>query len=260
MNAWIKSARMLCAVMPVHIVALGAQAQPDGLGGKSAFQSVLPDRPTNIVLSNVDINRIVCVSGDIEGHRFSEEKGLVIDTSGQDAFVKFQIEVEGDEHRHVVVRSEIYIQCAGVTYTLLAKPVDIEAQTVYLVAGATRHKEQNIALFAPLSEEDRAVKLSVDILRDEIPATFSVHAFEDPYQRHILPKLDIRLRREVSVLGTDYWAREYLLRARARVNLAEHRFLTPFFGPAIYAVTLAGLSLEGGEVGRVVIIYRGDRP
>jgi len=220
-------------------------------------QSVLPDVPTAIILSNRDTNRIVCVSGDIEGYRFSEEKGAVVDSSGSEAFIKFLIEKFGEEQKYVQVRSEFYFQCGGVTYTLLAAPQDVPAMAVYLVPGTGQNQSANRVLFSPLSEEERAVTITLGMLKDDIPASFSVRDTNDRYNQHVLPRLDVRLHREVSAVGTAYSAREYRLRARSSIELLERAFLHPFFGAAIYAVTFERTSLEAGEVGRVIIVYRG---
>ncbi len=224
----------------------------------SPHQSVLPDVPTNIVLSNRDANRIVCVDGKIDGYRFSEEKGALVDASGNEAFIKFQIEQLGDVSNYVQVRSEFYFQCGRTTYTLLANPRNTPAKIVYLIPGSGADAKANIALFSPLSDEERAVTLSLALLKDDIPASFASQTVSDPYDAHVLAGLDVRLHKRIEVTGTAYRAHEYRLRARKSVALKETDFLKPFFGSAIYAVTFDRASLNAGDVGRVVLIYRGD--
>jgi conjugal transfer pilus assembly protein TraK len=199
------------------------------------------------------------VSGQINGYRFSEEKGAIVDGTGGEAFIKFQIEQLGEEQNYVTVRSEFYFQCGGVTYTLISAPSNIVAQTVYLVPGAGAEAKVNRLRFQALSEEERAVSVSLNLLKDEVPTSFSVRSLNEPYARHVLNRMDVRLVREVDVTGTIYQAREYLLRARSDVTLEERDFLKPFFGASIYAVTFDRLTLKAGEVGRVVLVYRGDQ-
>lgn len=221
-------------------------------------QAVTPEVPTQVVLSNRDTNRIVCAGGKIDGFRFSEEKGALVDASGSEAYIKFQIEQLGDSQKHVTVRSEFYFQCGGVTYTLLAMPRDMPAQTIHLTPGTTKAHTINQRRFGPLSDEERAVEITKLVLTDNIPSTFPVRFSDEPYVRTLLPKLDVRLAREVRVPGTGFKVREFRLRARTEAELAETLFLRPEFGSSIYAVTLERLSLKAGETGRAVLIYKGD--
>ncbi|WP_262695988.1 type-F conjugative transfer system secretin TraK [Kordiimonas aquimaris] len=232
--------------------------QADAPQTSAPHQTVLPGNPTAVVLSNRDTNRIVCVAGQIGGYRFSEEKGAIVDGSGNEAFIKFQIERFGEDQKYVNIRSEFYFQCAGVTYTLLSAPGDIAAQTVYLVPGSGQDEKANRMTFKALSEEERAVTMTLSILKDDIPVSFTTKPSAEPYNQHVLKRVDVRLVKEVAAVGTGYSAREYLLRARSDVALAERDFLKPFFGASIYAVTLDRLNLKAGEVGRVVFVYRGE--
>ena len=238
----------------INLLAVAGHAQEL----QDPHQSILPDVPTAIILSNRDTNRVVCVDGQIDGYRFSEEKGALVDSSGNEAFIKFQIQELGDTRTYVQVRSEFYFQCGGVTYTLLSVPTDTPAQTIYLVPGSGADAKTNVALFSPLSDEERAVTLSLAILKDDVPASFTGMPVSDPYDSHVLGGLDVRLHQQIDVTGTPYRAHEYRLRARKTVTLKETDFLKPFFGSAIYAVTFDRTNLKAGEVGRVIIVYRGD--
>ncbi len=234
------------------LIALTANAQDT-----APHQSVLPDAPAEIILSNRDTNRVVCMSGKINGYRFSEEKGAIVDAAGNEAFIKFRIEQLGDQQNYVRVRSEFYFRCGDVTYTLLAKPQNTAAKTVFLVPGSGVHRESNIEAYAPLAMEERAVAVSLKVLKDDIPSNFTVKAFNSPYDPHLVPKLDVRLAREVEISGTGLVVRDYRLRARTHISLNEKDFLRPELGSSIYAVTLDRLTLKGGEVGRLVIVSLG---
>lgn len=221
-----------------------------------AHHTVLPDTAAELVLSNRDVNRIVCLGGKIGGYHYSEEKGALVSNAGSEAFIKFQYEEFGGEVSYVTARNEFYIFCGGVTYTLLVSPQDVVAQTVFLVPGSGDKAAANVALFSPLPEEERAVAISLGMLRDDIPQTFSVRDQFDPYAPLQDPKVDVRVRRTVTVEGTPYSAREFLLRARADVALREAMFMHTRFGASIFAITLERQRLKAGEVGRLVIVYR----
>jgi len=128
--------------------------------------TVLPDTATEIVLSNRDVNRIVCPGGTIEGYQYSEEKGAIVSNAGSQAFIKFQFEEAGGEASYVTTRNEFYIFCEGTTYTLIADPRNVVAQTVFLVAGSGGKAATNAALFEGLPEEERAVSITLGMVRD----------------------------------------------------------------------------------------------
>lgn len=256
----LQAKQWLAASMIAGLATIAGPASAQTASKSEApHQSVTPDTPTAVILSNRDTNRIVCVDGQIDGYRYSEEKGAIVDGSGGEAFIKFQIEQMGAEQKYVSVRSEFYFHCGGVTYTLLSAPANIEAQTIYLVSGSALQAKANQLRFKALPEEERAVTISLALLKGEAPVSYAVKSLHVPYDQHILERMDVRPVKEVSVVGTRYSAREYLLRARRDVALNERDFLKPFFGASIYAVTFDRLTLKAGEVGRVVLVYRGEQ-
>ncbi len=245
------------APLAVCLTTPFAQAAEPSQGSTSAnAHTILPDTAATILLSNRDVNRIVCLGGKIEGYQYSEEKGAIVSNAGAQAFIKFQFEEIGDQVNHVTVRNEFYFICGGITYTLLAEPRDIIAQTVFLAPGSGVNAGANAAMFNALPEEDRAVSISLSMLKDELPESFSVREFADPYVHLQNPKVDVRVRREVLIEGTPYSAKEFLLRARTRVELNEAMFAHTRFGASIFAITLDRLALEAGEIGRLLIVYR----
>lgn len=218
--------------------------------------TVLPDTAAMILMSNRDVNRVVCLRGQIDGYQYSQEKGAIVSNAGAQAFVKFQFEEIGDQVNHVTVRNEFYFICGGITYTLLVEPQDIVAQTIFLAPGSGADAATNAVIFNALPEEERAVSISLSMLKDEIPESFSVQEFNEPYAHLDTPRIDVRLRREVLIEGTSYSAKEFLLRARTRVELDEAMFAHTRFGVSIFAITLDRLALDAGEIGRLFVVYR----
>ena len=245
-----------CFVMAM-IAAASMQMASAGAAEPGYGILAYPERPVEIPLSNRDVNRIVCDAGAIEDYKFSGEKGILMEASGQDAYVKFQIMEVGEARQYVTVRSEFFVKCGGATYTLFAQPQDIPAQTVFLGGGETRAEKANVALFNPLSDEERAISITHSVLRDDPPSSFSVRLLDEPYRAGAIPGADVRRRRHVHAEGTGFSAAEFLVRAARPVRLEETMFLRRRFGASIYAVTLEKPELEAGEVGRVVIVYRG---
>ena len=229
--------------------------------GVSAAESrygivVYPETPTTVELSNRDVNRVVCQSGAIENFKFSAEKGALIEADGADAYIKFQIKKTGDREEYATARSEFFIKCDGVVYTILAAPKNRAAQTVFLGLGQTRHAQENADRFRPLSDEEAVVEISHAVLRDEFPASYGVRLENERFAHSRSIGADVRKRRSFSIEGSSLRAVEYSVRALRDLTLDEWRFLSPEFGPSIYGVTLETQQLRAGEVGSVVIVYR----
>lgn len=248
------------AVNKIRSAAAGAIA----LGGAAAAAEepgygvvVFPERPTTVEMSNRDINRVVCAGGEFEDYKFSGEKGIVVETAGPDAFVKFQIVEVGENRKYVTARSEFFFKCAGEMFTVFASPRDMPSQTVFLGRPGGAAKE-NAQVFNPLADEERAVAITLAILREETGPTFSRVVLDEPYRAGLAPGADVRRRNHYLIEGSGFSAAEFLVRASRDLTLDEMMFVRPAFGRSIYAVTLEEPRLKAGEVRRVVIVYRGD--
>lgn len=217
-----------------------------------------PERPTDVALSNRDINRIVCADGGFEDYKYSGEKGILVEASGADAFVKFQIIETGAGRQYVTARSEFFFKCAGAMYTLFGSPRDIPSQTVVLGGGQGKAAEANKALFNPLSDEERAITITHHVLKETTPSGFSKVQLDEPFHDGVIAGADVRRRAHFHIEGSGFSAAEFLVRAARDVSLEETKFARRGFGRSIYAVTIEKPQLKAGEVTRVVLIYRGD--
>jgi conjugal transfer pilus assembly protein TraK len=215
-----------------------------------------PERPAAVEMSNRDINRIVCAGGDFEDFKFSGEKGIVVEAAGENAFVKFQIVEIGSERQYVTARSEFFFRCGGEMFTVFGNPRDIPAQTIFLGRLSAGGKA-NAALFNPMSDEERAVSITRAVLKEETGVAISRVALDEPYEDGIIAGADVRRRQHFLIEGSGMRAAEFLVRASRDLFLNEMMFVGRTFGPSIYAVTVEQPQLKAGEVGRVVIVYRG---
>ena len=84
----------------------------------NSTHTILPDVAMTVSLSNRDVNRIVCLSGQIDGYHYSEEKGALVSNAGSEAFIKFQFEEYGSRVSHVTARNEFYFICDRCAWTL----------------------------------------------------------------------------------------------------------------------------------------------
>lgn len=222
----------------------------------------LPDQTSRIRLSNRDINHVVCEGGEIEDIKFSAEKGLAVEKGGSDAWIKFlarEIDDAGQVTRSYVTQpSEFFVHCNGATYPLYAEPAEIPAQTVILVPGARQRAQANSALMAALADEDRAVSITMALLDDRIPASFSeVAPSGDAVGIAALPGLSITEQRRIAVEGAGLSASQYHVRTTAAVTLDERQLVDPALGAGIFSVTLDRVRLDAGETARLVVVRRG---
>ena len=78
----------------------------------SMAQKVSPEITTQVRLSNSDINRVICPV-DIKDVIYSEEKGLAVNLSGKNAFVKFLVVKKDGKEMYSMTPSELYFVCDG---------------------------------------------------------------------------------------------------------------------------------------------------
>jgi conjugal transfer pilus assembly protein TraK len=229
-----------------------------------AAQSItaLPDQTSRIRLSNRDVNHIICQGGDVDDVKFSAEKQIAVEKGGSDAWIKFLVretEENGETTRsYVTTPSEFFVSCNGAVYPLYAEPAEIPAQTLLLVPGAGQRAKVNEDLLGPLVEEERAVSVSLALLQDRVPASFSETA---PVAGDLvlpgLPGARLRERRRVGIEGAGLSASEYLVAAPQPLQLDERQFLASALGANIFAVTLDHNTAGPGTIARLVVVRRG---
>jgi conjugal transfer pilus assembly protein TraK len=225
--------------------------------------SALPEQTSRIRLSNRDVNHLVCVGGDIEDVKFSAEKGLAVERGGSDAWIKFLVKETDDNgaktRSYVTTPSEFFVSCNGAIYPLYAEPADIAAQTVTLVPGASQRAHTNDALLGPLVEEERAVSVTLALLQDRVPASFSeVAPRSDVLTVTELPTVTLSERRRLDIEGSGLSASEYRITTTAAASLDERAFLDRALGANIFAVTLDRLTLAAGGTARLIVVRRGQ--
>jgi len=230
----------------------------------AAAQSIiaLPGQTSSIRLSNRDINHVVCEGGEIEDVKFSAEKAIAVEKGGSDAWIKFlvkEVEDAGTTTRSFVTTpSEFFIACNGAIYPLYAEPSDIPAQTVTLAPGSVQRARANEELMGPLVEEERAVSITLSLLQDRVPASFSeVAPRAGTLELATVSAASLRERRRIEIEGSGLSASEYLVSVTANTTLDERAFLDRTLGANIFAVTLDRLVLRPGDTARLIVIRRG---
>lgn len=223
--------------------------------------AALPDQTSTIRLSNRDVNHLVCLGGEIEDVKFSAEKAIAVEKAGSDAWIKFlvkEIDDAGQVTRSYVTQpSEFFVSCNGAIYALYAEPSQIPAQTVTLSPGKAQRVRANDDLLGPLVEEERAVSITLAMLQDRIPASFSsVAPRAGALALASLPGARITESRRVEIEGAGLSASEYRVEVAADTTLDERAFLNRIFGARIFAVSADHLALKTGEPARVIVVRR----
>ncbi|MEW6626660.1 MULTISPECIES: type-F conjugative transfer system secretin TraK [Sphingobium] len=231
--------------------------------GHAQSIQALPDQTSTIRLSNRDVNHLICQAGEIEDVKFSAEKGLAVEKGGGDAWVKFLVRESDDggqiTRSYVTTPSEFFVTCNGAIYPLYAEPSEIPAQTITLVPGARQRARANEDLLAPLAEEDRAVSITLSLLQDRVPASFTeVATASRQITLPAAPALHITEHRRVTIEGAGLNASEYRVEATSDIGVDERLFLDAALGARIFSATLDRLSLRAGETARLIILRRGD--
>lgn len=207
--------------------------------------TALPDQVSTIRLSNRDVNHIVCLGGEIEDVKFSAEKAIAVERAGSDAWIKFLVKEVDDmgmvTRSYVTTPSEFFISCNGATYPLYAEPAEIPAQIVTLAPGRPQRARANEELLGPLVEEERAVSITLAMLQDRVPASFTeVAPRSGTITIAAIPSAQLVERRRLAIEGSGLSVSEYRLgsdrRSFGRTAVprprARRRYLRSHAGPA----------------------------
>ncbi|MGL4287044.1 MAG: hypothetical protein ACRCVA_11910, partial [Phreatobacter sp.] len=116
----------------------------------------------------------------------------------------------------------------------------------------------NEDLMGPLVEEERAVSITLSLLQDRVPASFSEVAPRiGTLPLAAISTASLRERRRIEIEGSGLSASEYLVSVSASTTLDERAFLDRTLGANIFAVTLDRLVLRPGDTARLIVIRRG---
>lgn len=221
--------------------------------------TVKPEKSTQVALSNLDVNRIVCESGNITDIFYSEEKGVVVQAKGSDAFVKLKMKRRASTGELIrpVMNVDLHVVCAGQVYTLIGALKPIPTQTIRLVAGK-KNAKKNIKMLGAMPFEKRIGWIMRAAYRNEYPDSFVIKMNREPYAE--LGNLFVDRVKVIRIEGLGLKLTEYEARSSADSNdhLRETDFLQPQFGKHIAAISIDSDKgqLSEGEKIRVFIIER----
>lgn len=224
-------------------------------------KTVAPETPTVVELSASDINRIVC-SKDIQDSNvaFSREKGVDIQFSGRNVFIKFKAKRGSDgAWQYSNTPTELYVVCDERVYEILALPKRIPAATVTLSAPVADKAKKNMSLFRNMPHEDKLMRVIQQVYKDDFPETYSV--VEVNQEIPIFKNADFRLRRTVVIEGEGIRVREYAMRVDPSAGIkgfriSESDFMKPEIVLRPAAISIDRVNIGKGEVARVIVVER----
>lgn len=239
--------------------ALLAVVSLAAVGAAANAEVIKPEVVTPVEMSNRDVNRVVCTTGNINDVYYSQEKGVTVTNDGRNAYVKFLIKNDGIDESHVTIRNELYIVCNGDVYTMMVTPKDIPGKTYRLSSGLTNAMFDNVELLGPMAEEERALYLTLAVLKDDMPESFrevKQRQYSKDWRNDLIQGAVVSQERTVEVDGMGLFLTEYYVKADRALYLKESDFLQRYFGENIFAITVEPLSLKAGQTARVFVVQK----
>ncbi|MDA8403511.1 MAG: type-F conjugative transfer system secretin TraK [Desulfobacteraceae bacterium] len=236
---------------------------PDVITGlDNASKIMLPEVTTKILLSNRDVNRIICQNGPIKDIVYSQEKGISVKTSSSNAFVKFLITNSplAPNMTYSETPSEIYVVCGddNTVYTLIAMPKDIPAQTIEL-ASSKKSIKKTLSLFKGLAFEKKVILLIQSAYRNDAIDSFTVKIINRPL--NVFREMDVLYGRQIVADGEGLTLNEYILSmkptsAKSSIPLDEKFFLIPELTQKPVGIALERMALNMGQTTRLFIVEK----
>jgi hypothetical protein len=226
----------------------------------SMTQRVSPEVATQVRLSNSDINRVICPV-DMKDAIYSEEKGLTINLSGKNAFVKFLVVKKDGKEMYSSTPSELYFVCDGAVYTMVAIPGRIPAQTIQLVPGKVGTAKKNIEIYGELPFEKKIIAIVKRVYTNDVPDSFTETVVGR--KMAIFKDLDVTLRSTYTIEGEGLRVKEVEVRISpastvASISFKESDFLRTDVSLHPVAVSAESMALKKGETSRVFVVERNE--
>lgn len=223
----------------------------------AAEERVLPERPTAMLVSNRDVNRLNCPQG-VEDVVWSAEKPVKVSRAGENVFVKFLVAKQGERESYASTPLDVHVICGGAVYTLILHPREMDSVTVRL--GDTRRQNLQAVTreWGSLPVEDRVKRLTLAMYRNQVPDTFTKNLIQpgDPRRNLALYRnAQVVGQSEVIATGLGLKAVEYVVIAGEAMQLTERDFLVPQMGDVV-GVTVEPLTLGKDDVARLIVIER----
>jgi len=185
-----------------------------------AVTGIEPDTTSRIDMSSIDVNRIVCPNkSTVTNFVHSEEKGLQLQPSGENLFVKFPV-IETDssgrkEKIYYTGSSEVFLSCGSSVYSLVLNAKRIQGQTVYLSDTASDMKKA-AEFTVSKSYDELMLDLITAIIHNSVPKGFKL---SDTDLQDVYKDIQVTAVKEIS--GGGFRVRELVLRSDKQVSITD---------------------------------------
>lgn len=220
---------------------------------------LFPEQPQTIAISSRDRNRFVCTTGTVEAVRYSDEKFILSEIDGNEAYIKLEFEVSSaGEINYSEIPTDIFFKCGGETYSVIAHPsTDLSARTFYLVSPAAQaagEQERSAAEFSALAIDDAIARIVELVMKDETPKSWS----SLPRETKKSPIADVFIEQTGSWYIRGIEAKVSLYRAYAArdVSVTEWDFLTPDLAVNPVGISVRRHHIPSGQFTPVVIVEK----
>jgi len=203
-----------------------------------------------VVVSQGDVNRIVCTVGDVKSVVYSQEKELQVKVDGRNVYVKFVPKEEGGKMKVADFAREIYIECGGEVFQLLLYPKSIPATTTYLKLPYRPDKSKAQQLEKASEYEKVIAELIKSVYMEEVPEGYELKLVNQTVRR--FAELDLILYRQY--VGDKYVVEEYIINSKMDLTLHEGAFLPYLKAPL--AISIVKPLLKEGESTRMIVVAR----
>lgn len=247
------------SILPPHKTVMEPKPLNPGRGVPVPFEApssvnfIKPEMPTNVQLSNRDINRIIC-PGPMTDLIFSEEKGITGHFSGNNAFVKFKAEDINGELSYANAPSELFVVCNGAVYTLIAEPQEIPSVTLNLAAPSRESFQKNIEHYKNMPMEKQVLQVIREAYEGIYPPSYKVTKDEIPMP--MCGDLSVTQTVTLDVEGVGLRLMEYRATnaTGADIEVREKDFLEMEISDAIIAVAIEDHVLPPQGATRIFVV------
>ncbi len=226
----------------------------------SMAQKVSPEITTQVRLSNSDVNRVICPV-DMKDVIYSEEKGLTVNLSGKNAFVKFLVVKKDGKDMYSITPSELYFVCDGAVYTMIAIPARIPAQTLQLTPGKAGTAKKNMELYGELPFEKKIITIVKRVYTNDAPDSFTKTVVNRKID--VFKDLEVILRSIYAIEGEGLRVKEFEVRIApastlGTISFKESDFLRTDISLHPVAVSVESMTLKKGETSRLFVVERNE--
>jgi conjugal transfer pilus assembly protein TraK len=231
------------------------------LDDSTNIQTVPPETPSPVIMSNSDVNRVSCGDSIVDALS-SEEKGLIIKVVGKDAFLKFKVlKTPEGKIKYSQTPTEVFIVCGDSTYNLVAYPKKVPSKTVHLGSGTKNRIKANQSIFASLPFEKKIMRAIKDVYTEQMPDSYQVTKVNETVGNY--KEFSVRHHRSIQIEGEGLTIYEFELQLKpgqAEFKLNDKIFVNKKFSSNIVAICPERQILYPGETTRLFIVeQRGEK-